>query len=82
MFPLATQLRFKCYMPGETLARLSGLGFTSSAIDSSALTETRSQFAATQSQGRLTKKQRGLPQKVGHFCHTLSAASTRTCCSP
>jgi hypothetical protein len=46
MFPLATQLRFLCNMPGEALARLTGLAFTSSDVDPSTLAEARERIAA------------------------------------
>jgi hypothetical protein len=46
MFPLATQLRFLCNMPGEALARLTGLDFTSSDIDPASFTEARERIAA------------------------------------
>ena len=47
MFPLATQLRFLCNMPGEALARLAGLDFTSSDVDPATLSEARERIAAT-----------------------------------
>lgn len=47
MFPLATQLRFLCNMPGEALARLTGLDFTSSDVDPANFAEARDRIAAT-----------------------------------
>jgi hypothetical protein len=46
MFPLHTQLRFVCNMPGETLARMTGKTFTSSDIDPASFAETRERIAA------------------------------------
>ena len=46
MFPLATQLRFVCNMPGETLARMTGLDFVSSDTDPATLAEARERIAA------------------------------------
>lgn len=46
MFPLSTQLRFVCNMPGEGLARLAGLAFTSSESDPASFAETRERIAA------------------------------------
>jgi uncharacterized protein len=48
MFPLATQLRFLCNMPGEALARLTGLDFTSSDVDPATFAEAHERIAATQ----------------------------------
>jgi hypothetical protein len=48
MFPLSTQLRFLANMPGEGLARLTGLEFTSSDVDPATLAEARSRIAAAQ----------------------------------
>lgn len=45
MFPLATQLRFLCNMPGETLARLTGVEYSSSDIDPCTLAEAGSRIA-------------------------------------
>lgn len=46
MFPLSTQLRFVCNMPGEGLARLAGLAFTSSDVDPASFAETHERIAA------------------------------------
>ena len=45
MFPLATQIRFVCNMPGEALARLTGLDFTSSDTDPQDYAEARERIA-------------------------------------
>jgi hypothetical protein len=45
MFPLATQLRFVCNMPGETLARMTGMAFASSDTDPVTLAEARERIA-------------------------------------
>lgn len=45
MFPLATQLRFVCNMPGETLGRMTGLAFASSDTDPASLAEARERIA-------------------------------------
>ena len=47
MFPLATQLRFLCNMPGEALARLTGLEFTSSDVDPATFAEAHERIATT-----------------------------------
>ncbi len=47
MFPLATQVRFVCNMPGEAMGRLTGLEFTSSDTDPATLAEARALIAAT-----------------------------------
>lgn len=47
MFPLATQLRFVCNMPGEAMARLTGLAFSSSDVDPASFAEARERIAAT-----------------------------------
>jgi hypothetical protein len=47
MFPLATQIRFVCNMPGEALARLTGLDFTSHDDDPRTFAEARERIAAT-----------------------------------
>lgn len=49
MFPLATQLRYLANMPGEGLARLTGLDFTSSDEDPATFAEARERIAATRS---------------------------------
>jgi hypothetical protein len=46
MFPLGTQIRFVCNMPGEALARLTGLDFTSREDDPATLAEARERIAA------------------------------------
>ena len=46
MFPLATQIRFICNMPGEALARLTGLDFTSSDTDPATFAKARERIAA------------------------------------
>ena len=46
MFPLATQLRFACNMPGEALARLTGAAFASSDSDPATFAEARERIAA------------------------------------
>jgi uncharacterized protein len=46
MFPLATQLRYLCNMPGEALARLSGLAFPSSDVDPASFAEAHERIAA------------------------------------
>jgi len=45
MFPLATQIRFICNMPGEALARLTGLDFASSDTDPATFAEARERIA-------------------------------------
>lgn len=45
MYPLATQLRFVCNMPGETLGRMTGLAFASSDTDPASLAEARERIA-------------------------------------
>ena len=45
MFPLATQLRFVCNMPGETLGRMTGLAFASSDTDPASLAEAHERIA-------------------------------------
>lgn len=46
MFPLGTQLRFVCNMPGETLARMTGQAFASSDTDPATFIEARERIAA------------------------------------
>lgn len=46
MFPLSTQIRFVCNMPGETLARMTGLDFVSSDTDPASFAEARERIAA------------------------------------
>ena len=46
MFPLSTQLRYVANMPGEGLARLTGLDFTSSDEDPATFAEARERIAA------------------------------------
>jgi len=46
MFPLSTQIRFICNMPGEALARLAGLDFVSSDTDPASFAEARERIAA------------------------------------
>lgn len=46
MAPLATQLRYVANMPGEGLARLTGLDFTSSDEDPATFAEARERIAA------------------------------------
>jgi hypothetical protein len=46
MLPLATQLRFVSNMPGEALARLTGLDVTSSDTDPASFAEARERIAA------------------------------------
>jgi uncharacterized protein len=46
MFPLSTQIRFICNMPGEALARLTGLDFVSSDTDPATFAEARERIAA------------------------------------
>ena len=46
MFPLSTQIRFVCNMPGETLARLTELDFTSRDDDPATFAEARERIAA------------------------------------
>jgi hypothetical protein len=46
MFPLGTQIRFVCNMPGEALARLTGFDFTSREDDPVTLAEARERIAA------------------------------------
>jgi uncharacterized protein len=50
MHPLATQIRYLCNMPGEALARLTGLEFVSSEHDPATLAEARSRIAATRAE--------------------------------
>jgi hypothetical protein len=45
MFPLSTQLRFVSNMPGETLARMTGLDFASNDTDPATLAEARERIA-------------------------------------
>ena len=47
MLPLSTQVRFLCNMPGESMARLTGLDFTSHEEDPATLAEARSRTAAS-----------------------------------
>ena len=46
MHPLSTQVRFLCNMPGEAMARLVGIDFTSSDEDPVTLAEGRERIAA------------------------------------
>ena len=46
MLPLATQVRFLCNMPGEAMARLIGLDFTSAEEDPITIAEAREMIAA------------------------------------
>lgn len=46
MFPLATQLRFVCNMPGEALARMTGLAFTSNDVDPTSFAQAHERIAA------------------------------------
>lgn len=46
MFPLATQLRFVCNMPGETIARMTGSAFASSDTDPASFAEARERILA------------------------------------
>ena len=46
MLPLATQIRYICNMPGEALARLAGLDFTSSDTDPATFAEARERIVA------------------------------------
>lgn len=50
MFPLAQQIRFVCNLPGESLARLTGMAFASSDRDDSTLAEARSRIAHAREQ--------------------------------
>ena len=47
MLPLATQIRFVCNMPGEAMARLSGLAFVSQEEDPATLAEAHERIAQT-----------------------------------
>ncbi len=47
MHPLAVQVRFLCNMPGEGMARLSNLDFTSSDDDPTSLADARKRIADT-----------------------------------
>ena len=47
MLPLATQIRFVCNMPGEAMARLSGLAFVSREEDPGTLAEAHDRIAQT-----------------------------------
>ncbi|MFN2099318.1 DUF1993 family protein [Altererythrobacter sp. MF3-039] len=47
MHPLATQVRFLCNMPGEAMARLIGIEFTSSDDDPATLSDARKRVTAT-----------------------------------
>lgn len=46
MFPLATQVRFACNMPGEAMGRLTGLEFVSRDEDPATLAEAREWVAS------------------------------------
>ncbi|UOR16185.1 DUF1993 domain-containing protein [Qipengyuania aquimaris] len=46
MLPLSTQVRFLCNMPGEAMARLIGLDFTSREEDPETIAEAREMVAA------------------------------------
>lgn len=50
MFPLAQQIRFVCNLPGESLARLTGMAFASSDRDDSTLAEARGRITQTREQ--------------------------------
>lgn len=50
MHPLSTQIRFLCNMPGEAMARLIGITFTSNEDDPKTLAEARERIAATRAQ--------------------------------
>ena len=50
MFPLAQQIRFVCNLPGETLARVTGMAFTSSDQNDSTLAGARERVARTREQ--------------------------------
>ena len=47
MFPLARQIRFACNLPGEAMAAVAGVGFSSSDIDDTTLAAARERIAAT-----------------------------------
>lgn len=47
MHPLSTQIRFLCNMPGEAMARLIGIEFTSSDEDPATIAEGRARIAET-----------------------------------
>lgn len=47
MFPLATQIRFVCNLPGEGLVRLAGITFNSRDDDPDTLEEAKERVAAT-----------------------------------
>lgn len=47
MFPLATQIRFLCNMPGEAMTRIGGIGFASSDQDDATLGAARERIART-----------------------------------
>ena len=47
MFPLATQIRFLCNMPGEALTKLAGIAFTSREDDPQDFAEARKRILAT-----------------------------------
>lgn len=47
MFPLARQLRFACNLPGEAMAGVAGVAYSSSDIDDTTLAGARERIAAT-----------------------------------
>jgi len=47
MFPLARQIRFACNLPGEAMAGVAGVAYSSSDIDDTTLTAARERIAAT-----------------------------------
>ncbi len=50
MHPLSTQIRFLCNMPGEAMARLIGIEYTSNEEDPQTLAEARERIAATRAE--------------------------------
>lgn len=47
MFPLSRQIRFACNLPGEAMAGVAGVAYSSSDIDDTTLTAARERIAAT-----------------------------------
>lgn len=47
MFPLARQIRFACNLPGEAMAGVAGVAYSSSDIDDTTLSAARERVAAT-----------------------------------
>ena len=47
MFPLARQIRFACNLPGEAMAGVAGVAYSSSDIDDTTLAGARERIAAT-----------------------------------